>query len=80
MDLKNSAALVTGGASGLGAATAQALADAGANVAILDVNGDAAGRMAEQIGGLGLAAMGFFLLILVVGFVYEWKKGALEWD
>ena len=33
-----------------------------------------------QIGGLGLAAMGFFLLILVVGFVYEWKKGALEWD
>lgn len=33
-----------------------------------------------QIGGAGLAAMGFFLLILVVGFVYEWKKGALEWD
>jgi NADH-quinone oxidoreductase subunit A len=33
-----------------------------------------------HIGGLGLAAMGFFLLILVVGFIYEWKKGALEWD
>jgi NADH-quinone oxidoreductase subunit A len=33
-----------------------------------------------KIGGLGLAAMGFFLLILVVGFIYEWKKGALEWD
>ena len=33
-----------------------------------------------SIGGLGLIAMGFFLLILVVGFVYEWKKGALEWD
>jgi NADH-quinone oxidoreductase subunit A len=32
------------------------------------------------IGALGLAAMGVFLLILVVGFVYEWKKGALEWD
>jgi NADH-quinone oxidoreductase subunit A len=29
---------------------------------------------------VGLVAMGFFLLILVVGFVYEWKKGALEWD
>jgi NADH-quinone oxidoreductase subunit A len=28
----------------------------------------------------GLAAMGVFLLLLVVGFVYEWKKGALEWD
>jgi NADH:ubiquinone oxidoreductase subunit 3 (subunit A) len=24
--------------------------------------------------------MGLFLAILVVGFVYEWKKGALEWD
>ncbi len=33
-----------------------------------------------SIGTVGLVAMGFFLLILVVGFVYEWKKGALEWD
>ena len=32
------------------------------------------------VGMVGLAAMGVFLLILVVGFVYEWKKGALEWD
>ena len=34
----------------------------------------------DSIGGLGLAAMGIFLLVLVVGFIYEWKKGALEWD
>jgi NADH-quinone oxidoreductase subunit A len=33
-----------------------------------------------RIGGTGLAAMGLFLFILVVGFAYEWKKGALEWD
>jgi len=33
-----------------------------------------------QIGALGLVAMGIFLAILVVGFIYEWKKGALEWD
>jgi len=33
-----------------------------------------------KIGGLGLVAMGIFLFILVVGFAYEWKKGALEWD
>ncbi len=33
-----------------------------------------------SIGTFGLFAMGIFLLILVVGFVYEWKKGALEWD
>ncbi len=34
----------------------------------------------ESIGGFGLIAMGIFLAILVVGFIYEWKKGALEWD
>jgi NADH-quinone oxidoreductase subunit A len=34
----------------------------------------------DTIGGLGLAAMGIFLLVLIVGFIYEWKKGALEWD
>jgi len=33
-----------------------------------------------SIGVAGLVAMGIFLLILVIGFVYEWKKGALEWD
>ena len=34
----------------------------------------------DTIGGFGLAAMGIFLAVLVVGFVYEWRKGALEWD
>ncbi|UCC15514.1 MAG: NADH-quinone oxidoreductase subunit A [Gammaproteobacteria bacterium] len=34
----------------------------------------------DSIGLFGLLAMGVFLMILVVGFVYEWKKGALEWD
>jgi NADH-quinone oxidoreductase subunit A len=33
-----------------------------------------------HIGLYGLVAMGIFLGILVVGFIYEWKKGALEWD
>jgi NADH-quinone oxidoreductase subunit A len=33
-----------------------------------------------RIGGFGLIAMAIFLTILVVGFIYEWKKGALEWD
>ncbi len=32
------------------------------------------------VGTFGLVAMGIFLAILVVGFIYEWKKGALEWD
>ena len=34
----------------------------------------------DEIGLIGLAAMGVFMLVLVVGFIYEWKKGALEWD
>lgn len=34
----------------------------------------------DQISWLGFGAMLFFLLLLVVGFVYEWRKGALEWE
>ncbi|MCE2946976.1 MAG: NADH-quinone oxidoreductase subunit A [bacterium] len=34
----------------------------------------------SDIGWFGLGAMFVFLMILVVGFVYEWKKGALEWE
>ncbi len=53
MDVNNMAAVVTGGASGLGGATARALAKAGDKVAVLDVNGDGATAMAKDIGGLG---------------------------
>jgi NADH-quinone oxidoreductase subunit A len=34
----------------------------------------------KEIGMFGLAAMLVFLAILTIGFVYEWKKGALEWE
>jgi NADH-quinone oxidoreductase subunit A len=34
----------------------------------------------DRIGVYGLVAMGIFLAVLVVGFIYEWRKGALEWD
>jgi len=34
----------------------------------------------RELGMFGLLSMLVFLAILVVGFVYEWKKGALEWD
>ena len=34
----------------------------------------------KEIGINGLIAMVIFLLVLVVGFIYEWNKGALEWD
>ena len=38
---------------------------------------------AVAFGGLGMVAfwsMMMFLLVLTIGFAYEWKKGALEWD
>jgi NADH-quinone oxidoreductase subunit A len=34
----------------------------------------------ESIGMAGFLAMALFLAVLVIGFVYEWKKGALEWE
>jgi len=34
----------------------------------------------KEIGGFGFVAMLVFLAILVVGFIYEWMKGALEWE
>ena len=33
-----------------------------------------------NLGPLGFWSMMIFLLILTIGFVYEWKKGALDWD
>jgi NADH-quinone oxidoreductase subunit A len=34
----------------------------------------------DQIGTFGLVAMAIFLAVLVIGFIFEWKKGALEWE
>ena len=34
----------------------------------------------DEIGLFGILAMGIFLGVLVIGFIYEWKKGALEWE
>lgn len=54
MNIQGQAALVTGGASGLGEATARALAAAGARVAVLDVNEDLARQVAADIGGVAV--------------------------
>ncbi len=34
----------------------------------------------DRIGVFGFSAMMVFLAVLVVGFIYEWRKGALEWE
>jgi NADH-quinone oxidoreductase subunit A len=34
----------------------------------------------RELGWHGMAVMGIFLGLLTVGFIYEWKKGALEWE
>jgi NAD(P)-dependent dehydrogenase (short-subunit alcohol dehydrogenase family) len=54
MRLDGQSALVTGGASGLGAATAQRLARAGCRVAVLDIDLAAAEASALRIGGIGI--------------------------
>jgi NAD(P)-dependent dehydrogenase (short-subunit alcohol dehydrogenase family) len=54
MDIKGHSAIVTGGASGLGAATARALAAAGARVAIFDVNAEAASEVAIDVNGIAV--------------------------
>jgi NAD(P)-dependent dehydrogenase (short-subunit alcohol dehydrogenase family) len=55
MDVRGNAAIVTGGASGLGAATARALAARGARVAVVDRNADGARAVAEDFGGIAVA-------------------------
>ena len=56
MRLEGSGTLVVGGGSGLGAATARALAERGARVAVADLNEENANAVAEEIGGLAYTA------------------------
>ncbi|PWV97524.1 NAD(P)-dependent dehydrogenase (short-subunit alcohol dehydrogenase family) [Hoeflea marina] len=55
MDANGKSAIVTGGGSGLGAATARALAAAGARVALFDINLEQAEKVAAEIGGIAIA-------------------------
>jgi NAD(P)-dependent dehydrogenase (short-subunit alcohol dehydrogenase family) len=55
VNVQGQTAIVTGGGSGLGAATARALAEKGAKVALFDINIDAAQKVADDIGGLAVA-------------------------
>lgn len=54
MDLWHCASVVTGAASGLGAETARYLAEAGARVALIDIDADAVAKVAKEVGGLAI--------------------------
>jgi NAD(P)-dependent dehydrogenase (short-subunit alcohol dehydrogenase family) len=56
MEFPGGAALVTGGGSGIGQATARALAEAGIRVCVVDVNGDHAKAVADEVGGIAVVA------------------------
>ena len=75
MRLEGAGALVSGGASGLGAATARALAARGARVAIADLNGEAAEELAGELGG---DARGFRADVTDAGEVEAAVSGAVE--
>ena len=55
MDFKDKVTIVTGGASGIGAACAREFARRGAKVVVTDVNGEGARAVADEIGGLVVA-------------------------
>lgn len=54
MEINNCSAIVTGGASGMGAATVKMLINSGAKVAILDINADAIENQAKEMGAIGI--------------------------
>ncbi|EKD70925.1 MAG: 3-hydroxyacyl-CoA dehydrogenase [uncultured bacterium] len=55
MEIKNCSAIVTGGASGMGAATARLLSKQGAKVALFDLNSQAAEKIAAEINGIAIS-------------------------
>ncbi len=55
MDVSGKTVVITGGASGIGEALVRAMAKAGAQVVIADLNEDAANALADEVGGIGVA-------------------------
>jgi NAD(P)-dependent dehydrogenase (short-subunit alcohol dehydrogenase family) len=68
MQIKNSAAIITGGVSGLGEVTARALVEAGSRVALLDLNQELGEELAADLG----ANAAFFAVNVTI-----WRKACL---
>ena len=78
MSFEGRAALVTGGASGIGRATAEALCGAGARVMLADINGDGADAAAEDLRAQGGQAFGFKVDVADEGSVAAMTDAAVE--
>lgn len=74
IDLKNKVAVVTGGGGVLCSVFAEAIASAGASVAVLDLNGDAANTVAEKINNSGGKAIGIAANVLEKDSLQNAKK------
>ncbi|BAS14548.1 3-hydroxyacyl-CoA dehydrogenase type-2 [Arthrobacter sp. Hiyo8] len=61
MDIKGAVALITGGASGLGAATARRLLDAGASVVLLDLHSSPGESLAAELNAAGADGRAVFV-------------------
>jgi NAD(P)-dependent dehydrogenase (short-subunit alcohol dehydrogenase family) len=57
MKLQGQVAIVAGGGQGLGEGIVRCLAEEGANISVIDINGEQAGKVAEQVGKMGLKAL-----------------------
>lgn len=78
MDFKNKTAVVTGAGSGIGNAIAKRIAKEGANVALLDMNLEAANEAVQEIKAEGLKAEAFKVDITQKNQVFEAAKGASD--
>ena len=57
MKLQGQVAIVAGGGQGIGEGIVRCLAEEGANISIIDINGEQAGKVAEQVNKMGLKAL-----------------------
>src|SRR5437016_5389439 len=78
MSFQNKVALVTGAASGMGLATAKAFAQAGAAVALADVNGTGARAAAEELVAAGHKAIGIRCDVADIGEVAATVKATVS--
>ena len=72
MEIKDSKAIITGGASGLGEATARALVSAGGQVALIDLDREKGGALAAELGDAAIFCPGDVIRSIHCSSSYAW--------